>query len=125
MASSAELLSQAHAELAARCDAVEEAYEFMLAYAGRGMTTDSGSSKGTQVREFLGKAEVALGALVSYTAGFAANQDSELVPTRPSCRSSDRTPRQPALPWLRPAQESISSQLIDNPNASIHLRALL
>ncbi|MFN7980456.1 MAG: hypothetical protein U0Q11_01230 [Vicinamibacterales bacterium] len=98
----------------------------MLAYAGQGMTTDAGSSKGTQVREFLGKAEVALGALVSYTAGFAANQDSELVPYKAFMQviGQDATAARAAVALVL-AQESISSQLIDNLNASIHLRALL
>lgn len=126
MASSAELLSQAHAELAARCDAVEEAYEFMLAYAGQGMTTDSGSSKGTQVREFLAKAESALGALATFTAGFAANQGSDLAPYAAFMQviGQDATAARAAVALVL-AQESISSQLIDNLNASIHLRAVL
>jgi len=36
-----------------RCDAIEECYEFMLAYAGQGLPTDQGSQSGGQVREFL------------------------------------------------------------------------
>ncbi len=126
MAATAELLSQAHAELAARCDAVEEAYEFMLAYAGQGMTSDAGSSKGTQVREFLRKAESALAAIASYTAGFTANQSSDLAPYSAFMQviGQDATAARAAVALVL-AQESISSQLIDNLNASIHLRAVL
>jgi len=126
VASSAELLSQAQAELAAHCDAVEEAYEFMLAYAGQGMTTDSGSSKGTQVREFLAKAESALGALVTFTAGFGANSGSDLAPYTAFMQviGQDATAARAAVALVL-AQDAISSQLIDNLNASIHLRALL
>ena len=29
-----------------RCDAIEECYEFMLAYAGQGLPTDQGSQSG-------------------------------------------------------------------------------
>ena len=36
-----------------RCDAIEECYEFMLAYAGQGLPSDEGSQAGAQVREFL------------------------------------------------------------------------
>jgi hypothetical protein len=48
--SAAEQLAAARATLNARCNTVEEAYEFMLAYAGQGLTSDAGSSKGAQVR---------------------------------------------------------------------------
>ncbi len=43
-----------------RCDAIEECYEFMLAYAGQGLPTDQGSQSGGQVREFLQRAVHAL-----------------------------------------------------------------
>jgi hypothetical protein len=36
-----------------RCDAIEECYEFKLAYAGQGLPSDAGSQAGSQVREFL------------------------------------------------------------------------
>ena len=43
----------------------------MLAYAGQGLASDSGSAKGRQVREFLGKAEAALGASPPSSTSFA------------------------------------------------------
>jgi len=39
--------------LSERCDAIEECYEFMLAYAGQGLPSDEGSQPGAQLREFL------------------------------------------------------------------------
>ena len=36
----------ARAAFDARCDAIEEAYEFMLAYAAQGLATDAGSGSG-------------------------------------------------------------------------------
>src|SRR5580698_6344093 len=41
--------------LAESCDAVEECYEYMLAYAAQGIAGDGGSS-GEQLRTFLNKA---------------------------------------------------------------------
>ena len=45
---------------ASRCDAIEECYEFMLAYAAQGLPSDQGSESGGQVREFLHRAVEAL-----------------------------------------------------------------
>jgi len=48
------------AEVCDRCDAVEECYEFLLAYAAQGLPSDQGSKSGGQVREFLHRAVEAL-----------------------------------------------------------------
>ena len=48
------------ADFSDRCDAIEECYEFMLAYAGQGLPSDEGSHAGSQVREFLQRAVNAL-----------------------------------------------------------------
>ncbi len=48
------------AEICDRCDAVEECYEFLLAYAAQGLPSDQGSKSGGQVREFLHRAVKAL-----------------------------------------------------------------
>ena len=47
-------------EFVRRCDTIEEAYEFMLAYAAQGLTGDAGSASGGQLREFLRRAAAAL-----------------------------------------------------------------
>ena len=47
-------------EIGNRCEAVEECYEFMLAYAAQGLRTDEGSKSGGQVRGFLQRAVKAL-----------------------------------------------------------------
>ena len=43
MSTAVERLMAARTELNARCNTIEEAYEFMLAYAGQGMASDAGS----------------------------------------------------------------------------------
>jgi len=104
--------------LAARCDALEECYEFMLAYAGQGLADDAGSASGAQVREFLRSAVTAL-------TGIAGACSEEGIDTPfVSVVASDAESSLAAIRLVL-AQRSISSQLIDNLNASIHLRALL
>jgi hypothetical protein len=46
-----------------RCNAIEESYEFMLAYAAQGLASDQGSQSGAQVREFLQRTVKALDGL--------------------------------------------------------------
>ncbi|MGA8683418.1 MAG: hypothetical protein WB623_03360, partial [Candidatus Sulfotelmatobacter sp.] len=115
------------AEIANRCEAVEECYEFLLAYAAQGLPTDKGSKSGGQVREFLTRAVKALTGLAEICAMVIKEEDLQ-----PADKYSaffavlDRDARDSlAAIELVLAQPAISSQLIDNLNASIHLRALL
>jgi hypothetical protein len=110
-----------------RCEVIEECYEFLLAYAGQGLPTDEGSSTGGQVRSFLDRATQALRALAESCG--QAIKDNELEPAgkySAFCSMLDRDAQDSlAAIDLVLAQPSISSQLIDNLNASSHLRALL
>src|SRR6202051_5125211 len=47
-----------------RCNAIEECYEFMLAYAAQGLPSDQGSQTGGQLREFLERAVEAVSGIV-------------------------------------------------------------
>ena len=44
------------AEIRERCNTVEECYEFMLAYAAQGRSSDESDRPGVQIREFLQRA---------------------------------------------------------------------
>ena len=110
-----------------RGEVIEEAYEFMLAYAAQGLSGDAGSQSGGQLREFLTRAAAALTGLGDV---FAALVDGEILEHAGRFRAYgavlDRDARDSlAAVELVLAQPSISSQLVDNLNASIHLRALL
>jgi|SRR5436309_611201 len=114
-------------ELKQRCDRIEECYEFMLAYAAQGLAGDHGSASGGQLRTFLARGDEALAGLADL---FRRIVDEERL--QPADRYHafievlDRDARHArAAVQLVLAQPSISSQLIDNLNASIHLRALL
>jgi hypothetical protein len=108
--------------LAERCDVIEETYEFMLAYAAQGVTGEDGTGKGGQIRHFLERAAKALSGLSAAYA--AAVGQSDVYRAFQAVLDRDAQDSLAAI-HLVLAQPAISSQLIDNLNASIHLRALL
>ena len=109
-------------DLKARIDAVEGGYEFFLAYAAQGLTTDAASKAGTQVRDHLAAFE---GALDGLAAAFRAHLEPKDA-AAPALEVLERDAEAAAaLVRLVSAQPAVSSQLIDNLNASIHVRALL
>jgi len=114
-------------EIGARCTAIEECYEFLLAYAGQGLTGDEGSPSSGQVRDYLNRAAQALSGLADAYA--AAVKKDNLQPAesyQAFLAVLDRDARDSlAAIQLVLAQITLSSQLIDNLNASIHVRAML
>jgi hypothetical protein len=98
-------------KLADRCNIVEETYEFMLAYAAQGV------DDGVEIREYLTRAAEAL-------TGIAATAREELDSPFLTVLDRDAADSLAAIELVL-AQPAIGSQLIDNLNASIHLRALL
>ncbi len=114
-------------EFLERCEIIEECYEFLLAYAGQGLPADESGQRGGQVRSFLKRAAEALTGLTESCRG--AIRDSELEPSEQYEHFCSMLKRDAwdslAVIHVVLAQPSISSQLVDNLNASIHLRALL
>ena len=108
------------AEIEERFEAIEECYEFMLAYAAQGLPSDKGSESGKQVREFLTRA-------VNGLSGLAESCGEAMGDDRPAFLAVLERDARDSLAALELvlAQPEISSQLIDNLNASVHLRALL
>ena len=115
------------AEIRRRCHVVEECYEFMLAYAAQGVVSEDGKRSGTQIRESLQRAVDALSGLADacVTAVTADALDSpEKYIAFLSVLNRDARDAVSAIELVL-AQPAISSQLIDNLNASIHVRAVL
>ena len=114
-------------EILEHCNTVEECYEFMLAYAAQGHPSDQGSKSGAQIREFLQRAATAIAALAE---GYSkVVKDERLEPAEKyhaffAVLDRDGRASLAAIDLVL-AQPSISSQLVDNLNASVHLRALL
>ena len=107
--------------LAERIESVERAYEFMLAYAAQGREDEGGGS----VRQFLERAAAALDGLAA-----AARPNVQDSASRQAFVAflevlDDDARKAGAALRLVLAQKSITSQLVDNLNASIHVRALL
>lgn len=120
-------MSSERDELTSRCDRIEESYEFMLAYAAQGLTSDRGSGPGSQLREFLQKSNAALTGLADLFRALVRSEPVEAADRYHAfidVLERDARDAQAAIQLVL-AQPSISSQLVDNLNASIHLRALL
>jgi hypothetical protein len=114
-------------DVIARCSTIEECYEFMLAYAGQGLSGKENSQASSQVREFLNRAVEALTGLAeAYSRAVRQEnlQPAERYHAFLAVLEKDALDSVATI-HLVLAQAVISSQLIDNLNASIHLRALL
>ncbi len=115
-------------KIAAGIDAIEGAYEYCLAYAAQGITQESESGRvGTQLRTHL---EAMASAFTELSPRLAALlEEGGPDATGPLGRFHavvDADARRAlAVVALVQAQESITSQLIDNLNASVHVRTLL
>ena len=114
-------------DVSARCSAIEECYEFMLAYAGQGLSGKENSQSSSQVRDSLNRAVEALTGLAE---AYAKAMRQENLQPAERYLAFLAVVEKDALDSLATihlvlAQPTISSQLIDNLNASIHLRALL
>jgi hypothetical protein len=110
-------------ELQEHIDTIEEAYEFFLGYAAQGVS-GSGAGISGQLTLYLSRADQALAAFESGLGDVAVGNDADAVAAMDQVLQRDAGDTRAALRLVM-AQPSISSQLIDNLNASIHFRALL
>ena len=106
--------------LAQRIDIIEDGYEFMLAYAARGLV-DERSGPAPGIRGLLEGMAAALDGLAATAA--AETADPACAPFL-AVLGEDGAKALAAIRLVLSCR-SISSQLIDNLNASIHVRALL
>ncbi len=115
------------AKILQHCNTVEECYEFMLGYAAQGRSSAENEKPGGQIREFLERATQAIAGLTEECA--KAVDEHRLEPAQKfrsflAVLDSDAGSSLASIELVL-AQPSISSQLVDNLNGSIHLRALL
>ena len=115
------------ADLKAHIESLEKAYEFFLSYAALGAAGEDASKVGGQLRDFLGQADAALRALADDLPGLLEAENPEPADAYRDVidLTSADAAKAGAAVRLVMVQETISSQLIDNLNASTHLRALL
>ena len=114
-------------DLARRVDAIEAGYELMLAYAAQGLPSDTMAANGGQLREYLRRFDDALTGLADRYREYVSGQERAAPEAYRGFLDVLATDANAAQAGLRlvMAQPSISSQLVDNLNASIHVRALL
>jgi hypothetical protein len=110
-----------------RIDTIEAGYEFLLAFAAQGVRDDRESPVGGQLRDSLTKMWEAMNGLADALGGLV--DDGTLRPPDAwrgvlETLSRDCSAAMAAVDLVR-GQDSVSSQLVDNLNASIHLRAVL
>jgi hypothetical protein len=114
-------------EIEKHCETIEECYEFTLSYAARGLPGEQGGEAGGQLRMHLTRAVDAMRNLAQSYA--QAIEQEQLAPPEKyqaffAVLKRDAESACAAVELVL-AQPAIGSQLIDNLNASIHLRALL
>lgn len=113
------------ASLKEKVDAIESGYEFLLAYAAQGLATDEGSAHSEQLRAYLRRMDEAIAGLepvlraVIDAAGQRTHFDDFL-----GLLSRDAAAARAAIKVVE-SRPGISSQLVDNLNGSVHLKALL
>jgi hypothetical protein len=107
-------------------DAIEGGYEFLLAYAAQGRHTDrdAGSQGPRQKLEAMAGALSELPALARAMAASAGAEASSELDAFLDALARDAAVSISAIRLVL-SMRDISSQIIDNLNASIHLRALL
>jgi len=118
---------EAREELSRRADAIEGGYEMMLAYAAQGLPTDQGAANSGQLRDHLKRFDTALTGLAQAyrdCAGALGVGPADALDALLKTVERDAATTQ-AMLRLVLGQQGISSQMIDNINASIHVRALL
>ncbi|HYA18982.1 MAG TPA: hypothetical protein VEF06_16025 [Bryobacteraceae bacterium] len=120
-------MADALADIEARCDAIEGCFEYNLAWAAKGVSGDEPGLSTTELRHHLIGAVDAIQGL-----GQSFRTAVEQAGLKPAVRYTDfisilERDAKDALVTIELvlAQPVISSQLIDNLNASLHLRALL
>jgi hypothetical protein len=112
-------------DLAHRIDIIERGYEYLLAYAAQGRQDDAGS----EARSTLERIHAALDGLGrkardAFSADGAIGQaDYDVAAFLDAVDRDSRTAR--GAVGLVLSRAKISSLLVDNLNASVHLRALL
>lgn len=114
-------------EIERQCEAIEACYEYTLSYAARGLPNDDGNDAGRQLRDHLTRAAAAMRGLEQSCSDLLEQEqlaNAEKYEAFFEVLKRDAKSAVAAVDLVL-AQAAISSQIIDNLNASIHLRALL
>ena len=114
-------MNTAQPTLSERIEIIESAYEFMLAYAAQGRDTDEGLTSGLAIRDVLSNLSNALDGLSN---SIVDDKQESVVQDFGETLAADTINARRAVELVI-SRSQVSSQLIDNLNASIHLRSVL
>jgi hypothetical protein len=114
-------MNTAQPTLSERIEIIESAYEFMLAYAAQGRDTDEGLTSGLAIRDVLSNLSNALDSLSN---SIVDDKQESVVQDFGETLAADAINARRAVELVI-SRSQVSSQLIDNLNASIHLRSVL
>jgi hypothetical protein len=114
-------MNTAQPTLSERIEIIESAYEFMLAYAAQGRDTDEGLTSGLAIRDVLSNLSDALDGLSN---SIVDDKQESVVQDFGETLAADAINARRAVELVI-SRSQVSSQLIDNLNASIHLRSVL
>lgn len=114
-------MSLADQNLSTQIETIESAYEFMLAYAAQGRDSDDKGTGGSEIEGVLKSLTTALAVLRDDGTGMGLPAQFHDFTETLAMDAKNAT----SAVSLVLSQPRISSQLVDNLNASIHLRAVL
>lgn len=114
-------MSLANQKFLMQLEAIESSYEFMLAYAAQGRDSDEKVAGGSEIAGVLATLAAALTVLRDDASDIGLPEQFQEF-TETLSRDARHATRAVSLVRLQPR---ISSQSVDNLNASIHLRAVL
>lgn len=109
-------------DLSQRVDRIERGYEYLLAYAAQGRQVETGSEVRATL-EVIYAALDGLSSLAQAELGATGPKHYDVAPFFDALQRDALTAR--GAIGLALSRASISSMLVDNLNASVHLRALL
>ena len=109
--------------LSARIEIIERGYEYLLAYAAQGRQDDQGSEARARLTDMFAALDDLADVVVATVSGGPGGQVTEAAAFLDAVKQ-DAAKARGAI-GLVLSRPSISSMLVDNLNASIHLRALL
>ena len=109
-------------DIKTQIEAVEEAYEYMLAYAAQGRAEEGAGSDGAQIRTFLNKFNEAVYAIASMI-DTIPGADEDAAGFVASLRIDSGT--MSSVLRIMLARDNISSEVVDNANGLISVRSYL
>jgi len=110
-----------------RIELVERAYDFFLAYAAQGYNSDRAAGAGGELRDFLGRLGPAVEGLAPLLGALVEAEGLEPADRFRAFQEviGEDARKAAAALHLVASLPSVSSQMVDNLNASVHIRALL